>query len=248
MDPLTVCFYLWTDPRGKSLKGWNRYSYDAGDVRIAAAMVGRHLTLPHELVCITDRPEAFDRDQNIRAVPLDMRAFVPGTRFVKLMTYAPETAETVGKYLMVLDLDLVVTGSLDHIASRREDLVLWRNPNHEPGTRRARYNTSIVLHRPGTRPELFASFDPARDPARLRQKSGGTDQAWISEQVDYEHPHYLTPEKDGVYGAGRMKDADPTTCRKLPDNACLVFFPGNRTPKQQHIQDEFTWISEQRWL
>ena len=246
---VTVCFYWWTDPQGKSINNnFNRYSYGADDVRMAVAMAGRNLTVPHEFVVLTDKPEAFDGDSHIRAVPLDMRTFVPGTRFVKLMTYAPETAKTVGEYLMVLDLDCVITGNLDHIASRREDLILWRNPNHQPGTRRARYNTSIVLHRPGSRPELFAKFNPQSDPARLRQKTGGTDQAWISEQVDYDHPHYLTPEKDGVYGAGRMKDADPTTCKKLPDNACLVFFPGNRTPKQQHIQAEFTWSPQHRFL
>lgn len=246
-DLLTVCFYWWTDPRGKSLNNpHNRYAYFADDVRVAVRMARKHLTVPHEFVCLTDKPEAFDSDPDIRAVPLNMRTFVPGTRFVKLMTYAPETAETVGKYLMVLDLDNVTVGNLDHIACRREDLILWRNPNHVPGTRRARYNTSIVLHRAGTRPELWEKFNPKVDQPRLRAITGGTDQAWISDQVDYDHPHYLTPQKDGVYGAGRMKDADPTTCKKLPDNACLVFFPGNRTPKQQHIQDEFTWIAKHR--
>lgn len=246
-DVTTVCLYWWTDPKGKSSNNtFNRYFYTADDVRMAVSMAARNLTVPHEFVCLTDKPAAFKNDKHIRAVPLDMRTFVPGTRFVKLMTYAPEAAETIGEYLMVLDLDLVVTRNLDYIASRREDLVLWRNPNHKPGTRRARYNTSIVLHRPGTRPELHGKFKPGSDPARLRKITGGTDQAWISEQVDYDHPHFLTPQADGVYGAGRMKDADPSTCQKLPDNACLVFFPGNRTPKQQHIQDEFTWIKDHR--
>jgi hypothetical protein len=246
---ITVVFYLWTDPNGKSsTNAHNRYHYTPDDVRMAVAMARRNLTVPHEFVCITDKPEAFDNDADIRAVPLDMRTFVSGTRFVKLMTYAPETAETVGKRLMVLDLDLVIARSLDHIASRREDLVLWRNPNHRPGTRRARYNTSIVVHSPGTWPQLHSKFKPGKDPARLRQITGGTDQAWISEQVDYKHPHFLTPQNDGVYGAGRMKDADPSTCKTLPENACIVFFPGNRTPAQSHIQDEFQWIKQHRKL
>jgi hypothetical protein len=246
-DVITVVFYWWTDRQGKSVcNAHNRYYYTADDVRMGVAMVRRNLTVPHEFVVITDRLEAFAGDSDIRAVPLNQKTFVPGTRFAKLMTYAPQTAELVGRRLMVLDLDFVCCGNLDHVARRTEDLVLWRNPNHKPGTRRARYNTSIVLHTPGTRPALFAGFDPVKDPARLRQKTGGTDQAWISEQVDYDHPAYLTPQDDGVYGAGRMKDADPSTCRKLPENACLVFFPGNRTPKQDHIQAEFTWIKEHR--
>ena len=43
------------------------------------------------------------------------------------------------------------------VPRRKEGLVLWRNPNYGiPG--RARYNTSIILHTAGTRPEFWTDW------------------------------------------------------------------------------------------
>src|SRR5690554_5947972 len=112
-------------------------------------MVKRNLTVPHEFVVITDRPELFRGDTEIRAVPIDWTTHVPGRCFVKLMTFGPHMKERVGDRVLVMDLDTIIVGNLDAIVDRSEDLVLWRNPTRIPWENpskagRPHYNTSIV--------------------------------------------------------------------------------------------------------
>src|SRR3990167_11446347 len=117
---LTVVCFLWHDPQGVRN---DIYVYDESHVRRLKQMVERNLTLPHEFICVSDRPIG-----GIKTIPLDFTTFVHGTRFAKLMMYAPE-GKLAGKRLLYLDLDTVVTGSLDSLVQRGEDLVLLRNPN-----------------------------------------------------------------------------------------------------------------------
>jgi len=202
-------------------------------------MVDRHLSLDHEFVCVTDRPEEIDF---CRTVVLNKETFVPGTRFVKLMMYRADSKQLIGERILYLDLDCVIVDSLDPIADREEDLVLWRNPNFG-AKRRARYNTSIILHRTGTRTELHSCFDKRKHPTILRRQIGGTDQAWISFSCDEVKEAHWT-DKQGVYGAGRLRDIVDGVGTELPKNARIVFFPGSREPGMAKIQAIHPWKRE----
>lgn len=235
---ITVACFLWRDPHGKNN---SIYIYGPGHVAMLKRMVERHLTLPHRFVCVTD----FHPDQlgGIETVPLDKATHVPGTRYAKLMMYKPSAAEVIGERILALDLDTVITGSLDAIAGRSEDLVLWRNPNFGV-PRRARYNTSMVLLKAGSRTEFWSEFDPASTPAMLRRDWGGTDQAWISHRATPDEAHWTAA--DGVYGAGRLKDIAPGVGTELPANASIVFFPGAREPGMPSCQEKHPWITQHR--
>lgn len=237
MDVLTVVCFWWFDPHGKAN---HVYIYGADHVVMLKRMVERHLTVPHEFVCVTDKPEKLP---GIRTVKLDRKTWVPGTRYVKLMLWRKDIAEVIGERILYLDLDCVVTRNLDHLVQRDEDVVLWRNPNFG-GKRRARYNTSIMLFTAGARPELYETFDPHRHPGELRQKWGGTDQAWISTRCSPEEAYWT--DADGVYGAGRLKDIVPGVGTTLPENARIVFFPGSREPGMKTVQQLHPWIKEHR--
>jgi hypothetical protein len=233
---ITVACFLWHDPQAKHR---NLYTYGPEHVRTLKRMVDRHLSLPHEFACITDRPELFAADAAIRPVALDTTTHIPGTRFIKLMAYRPDAGDILGPRILCLDLDTVVTGRLDPLVDRPEDLVLWRNPNFG-GRRRARYNTSMVLLRAGARPELWTRFDKRRTPDMLAAYVGGTDQAWVSHVASPDEAHWT--DRDGIYGAGRLLDIVPGVQTVLPDDARIVFFPGRREPSLPAIKELHPWI------
>ena len=230
---LTVCSFWWTDP---AVAAMARYRYGPDDVFVHRDMVARNMGAPHRYVCVTDNPKALP---GIDTVPLEYATHVPGTRFAKLMLFRKGVG--IGDRVLYLDLDCVVTGALDPLVDRSDDLVLWRNPNFGV-PRRARFNTSIMLLRADSRPEIYSSFNPKRDPDDLARRWGGTDQAWISERACPDEAHWTAD--DGVYGAGRLNDVAPGVGTELPQNARIVFFPGNRQPKTE--TERHPWIKEFR--
>ena len=235
IDLLTVCSFLWFDPASPRA---DVYVYDESHVHRLKRQVEKHLTAPHEFVCVSDR-----RIEGIKTIPLDWTMFIPGTRYAKLMLYRPD-GPLAGKRVLYLDLDSIVTGNLDPVVTRSEDLVLWRNPNFgQPG--RARYNTSIILHTCGTRPELWTDFDRDRTPAMLARNWGGTDQAWVSHRASPEEAYFS--DKDGIYGAGRLVKADGAldgVGTELPENARIVFTPGRRCPWTPGFAEKHPWAAQ----
>lgn len=236
---ISVTLFHWYDPRGARN---SVYVYGPEHVHSVRRALAKHLRLPHEIVVVTDRPELYDAGA-VRAVKLETPTHLPGTRFAKLMIYHPDAAALIGERILCLDLDTVIVGSLDAIVDRPEDLVLWRNPNFGV-PRRARYNTSMVLLRAGSRPELWRDFDPARTPRMLARDWGGTDQAWVSHRASPDEAHWTAA--DGVYGAGRLRDIAPGVGTELPKNARIVFFPGAREPSMASCQAKHPWIAEHR--
>ena len=241
MEQLTVACFYWRDNHDRCQ---NVYQYSSEDVTLLRNQVRRNLSRDHEFVCITDRPK--DIDPDIRTVPLDKRLHIPGGRYAKLQVFPESAADTIGKRILTIDLDTVIVGNINHLVDRDEDLVLWRNPNWGL-KRRAYYNTSVMLVRPGARAEIYNRFDPKRshDEAFEATGWGGTDQRYISWIVGRDEANWTA--KDGIYGAGRLGDYNPGTATTvLPENACIVTFPGRRHPKMAKTQAKHPWIVEHR--
>lgn len=235
---LTVVCMLWHDPQHMRR---DSYTYSARHVLGLQQMVARHLTMPHRFVCWTDRPDLFDHHPEVTAVPLDMATHVPGTFYAKLALFRGDIRDTLGERILYLDLDCVVTGSLDDIAGRPEPLVLWRNPVAKH-PKRSRFNSSMILLSAGCRPDIYETFDPLWHPGEIRYKiSTGMDQAWISHLVPEDAPSW--DHADGVYHARRPKD-DKGVEAVLPDNARIVFFPGRRVPWMPDMMAAHPWIAE----
>lgn len=242
---LTVACWYWLDPARQ-----RSYTFTPEDVRIWNRMIARNLTIPHRRVCITHRPDLIDF---METVPLDMAKHVPGTCTVKLMAWRPDIESVLGKRIVSMDIDCVVTGNLDPLFDRPEDVVLWKNPNYEPGGRRGFYQGSMQLLTAGARPYLWEDFEPNKTPLWLNRRFGGAEQCWISERLNTSFPDqgwdwneaYWT-EADGVYGAGRLVGGrqDRGIQSELPGNARIVFTPGDRTPGQRATQSSHPWIGE----
>ena len=228
---LTVATYLWHD----LTRGNRGYEFSHDHIRILKAMVERNLSLPHRFVCCTD-----DIIDGVETLPLDYTKHIPGTVFLRLMQHNPEFARQLGTRILSLDVDMVITGSLDKLVSRPEDFVIWRNPNF-PAPKRAYFQSSVQLFTPGARRCLYDDFDPRTTPLWVNWRFGGREQAWISERLSWKDTAVFTAE-DGVYGLGRLRGAG--IYDTVPDNACIVSTPGARAPWQEEIQDEFPWIKE----
>lgn len=200
--------------------------------------------MPHKFVCVTD-----DEIDGIDTIPLDWSKHVPGTCFIRLMQRRKDYGELIGSgRVLNLDLDMVVVGSLDEIASRKEENVFWLNPNF-PSPGRAYYQTSIQLFTPGTLTELYSMFNPQTTPRHVNWRFGGAEQAWVSEYlpwISYPSQRGLGTwdHRDGIYGAGRMGDWKSEAQVALPKNARLISFPGNRIPDQDDVKRKFPWIEE----
>jgi hypothetical protein len=233
---LTIATYWWHDDKFP-----NRYTAD--DVRALQRAALRNLTVPHEFTVITDCPKDFDGDDSIRAIPIDWTKHVTGTCFVRLMTFHPDGAKMIGERVLILDLDTFITGSLDSIVSRTDDLVLWRNPARLPWanptkTSRPFYNASVQLHRCGTMPQIWTEFDPLNPTVR-------DDQWWMAKVLGPDVP-YFDGEHDGVYRLARADTPGSGVWgEKLPENARIVTFPGSDgKPDRPEIRAANPWIAE----
>lgn len=245
---ISVVCYFWVDAARR-----RSYQISPENVRIWNNMVERNLTLPHRRICVTHRPDLIDF---METVPLDSSKHVPGTCGVKLMQWRSDIAPVLGERIISMDVDCVITGNIDHIVGRTEDAVFWRNPNYEKGGRRGYYQGSMQLLTAGARPFLYDDFDPKRTPLWLNRRFGGFEQCWLSERLNTSYPdagdewaEASWGEEDGVYGAGRMfrDQMGKGVQTELPDNARIVFTPGDRSPDQPQVQKLHPWIKEHYW-
>jgi hypothetical protein len=237
---LTVATYWWS-PDTQKPSGYHAYTPD--DVRLLQRMVARYMGQPHEFVVITERPGLFADDAAIRAVELDWTTHVPGTCFVRLMTFSPMARETIGERVLQLDLDTVIVGGMDSLVSRTSDIVMWRNPARIPWDAPAKagrpyYNTSMLLHRTGTLTHIWEEFDPKAP--RYRD-----DQWLLSDKFGPNVPYW--DGSDGVYRLAREDTPGSGVSGALPENARVVTFPGSEgKPWDDAIAAANPWIAEFR--
>jgi hypothetical protein len=243
---LLVGCYLWSDG------GWSEnhakgFRYGPKHVRHLKDAVKEHLTAPHEFICITDDPDKFDLDADIRAVKLDTTCHVPGKEWAKWMTFHPDGQNLFGgERMLQLDLDAVICGNIDHLVWRDEDIVCWRNPARQPYlnpakyTGRAYYNGSIILHTLGTGAYGYNLF--ADNKRKIAGRMRDT-QCLMSFLLGPDAPYW--DDLDGIYrlerddtpgsGIGRYLD--------LPKGACMVFFPGSEhKPWLEKVREDWPWV------
>jgi hypothetical protein len=242
---LTVASFFWIDAaRQRSCQ------ITPEDVRVWDAMIGRNLTVAHRRVCVTHRPDLIDF---METLPLDLAKHVPGLCTVKLQAHKPGSIAKEGARVLLMDVDCVVTGNLDPLVDRHESAVWWKNPNFTVGGKRGFIQGSMQLFTVGATSYLWEGFDPQRSIAMLNRRFGGGEQAWISERLnttwpepgwDWNVPHWT--EADGVYGAGRLVGGKmgAGVQSELPENARIVFTPGDRSPSQPEMQAAHPWIKE----
>ena len=223
---LRILTWLWPQPGGRA-------EYTAEHVNIWAAMVGRHLSMPHTLACVTDMPEGIDPSIEIISPPgefedvriptwSDRRARGLPQCFRRLAMFHPNAGEIFGERFVSMDLDCVIADNLDPLFDHDDDFRMYR------GTNAARpYNGSLLQMNAGARPKVYTEFTPERAVAAGKIYLG-SDQAWISYVLGWCEKTW-GPEHGVQWYRSRQNRHDI--------RPRLMFFPGTPKPWQVRPSD-----------
>lgn len=220
---------------------WGK-KYGAEHVAKMQSMLRRHLSLPHRFVCITDRPN--DLPKGVIAAPMP-RLIQPDFKCIRRLWLYSSKAGSLGDRLFQIDLDVILTDSIDAIVDRPEEFVIWKSDSN---TRHGyAYNATIMLTTPGARSEVWETY--AKNPAKVLADAEAdgwwskvnSDQA-IACYVMQHNPPAVWTQDDGVYAyrvfAGKHGDRG----QQLPTGARLVSFHGPRDPSIPDLQEKSPWI------
>lgn len=233
---LNVICFKWKPPPGY------RSEFGPRAVNVLAHMVARHYRGPHKFHCVTDDDRGIDRSVGIIPLWSDFAnvASPHGARnpscYRRLRMFAPDAGELLGERFVSLDLDCVITGDVTPLWDRPEDFVIWGDT-----AKNTPYNGSMILHRAGTRPQLWTDFDPLRSPA-LGRRLGyiGSDQAWIGAKLGPREARWT--KADGVYS---YRNEVAPAGGALPKDARIVIFHGRVDPWDREGQS-LPWV-RQHW-
>ena len=212
---LTVVSYCW----GKK--------YDRSYVTKLAAGIRRHLAQPHRTALITDQPDLWGIFDEIWPLEHAWLTDIPGC-YVRLMLFNLEWQArhniALGHRVVCIDLDVVITGSLDPLFDRPELFVILQGANT---SNPCPYNGSIFMLRGGANPEVWSGFNIVA--ARSAPfHSFPDDQGWMWNKMPDAAGWPVGPES-GVYAFRKNKWPHDDV---LPKDARLVAFPGWRDPSK----------------
>lgn len=205
--------------------GWRRKNYyTAEHVNTLARMLKANVKIPYKLVCITDDPEGITECETFPLWPdetgIPVRSNQPHC-YTRLRLFDKEIGEQLGETLVSIDLDTVILSDITDLVTVKDDIRFARGTvSHLQG--------SFFLHKAGLYTRLWEDFTPDA-PSKVEQyikKTGkravGSDQAWMTSQLG--NIPTWGPEH-GIYYYRQFRDGTP-----LPDNAKLIFFPGQIKP------------------
>lgn len=225
------------------------------------AMLARRLSLPHDIVCITDRPQD---------VPSGMRTFdvvhtLPKRgqdfnciRRMWLYGGKPDKAKPwpgdLGDRLLQLDLDVVLTDDITPLVDRPDPLVIWKS---ESTVRTNRphgwaYNATVLLLTPGARRDVWDRYSADRRQIEREADIDGWDVKTNSDQAIATYllkdgPLAYWTSADGIYSYRAFAGPDGMKDRGLPDGCRIVSFHGRRGarhPGAKALQERSPWIVE----
>ncbi len=231
MTLITVVCFHWFDPNGRHN---HLYTYDVQYVNKLQSMLARHLSLPHELVCVTDEPEGLHPDIRVVPTPAEVRDW-PGM-LRRLVIFREDAAELFGKRILLMDLDVVILRDITPLVDRPEDFVTWEpRLYYVLNEQYSRYNTGFLLMDAGARPQVWDEFSVERAQRELGAKHEGVvdEQAWIT--------HILGPDETVWPWDGDVRSVRATP---NPQSARVVFFNGPRAPGMAAMQAEYPWIAD----
>ncbi|CAK9024886.1 unnamed protein product [Durusdinium trenchii] len=225
--------------------------YDAAYVNRLCAAASRQLPSTPRCVCFTESPEGIDASIEVRELPEKFHLW-----WGKAYLFSEE-AGLDGKRVLFLDLDQVIVGSLEPLASYRGPFALLRTDGIACELAEGGYNSSVISWTGGPfwRP-LFQCLTPSvlryvhRFDHWLEMMLKGADvwqQIAPGKVVDYTTVFRAgvclgADDDDGAFAAGAADDAAATTAAPAepPEGCAIVTFP--RSPKPHEVLEEHRWI------
>lgn len=217
--------------------------YNAEDVNCLYRQVSRHLTLPHRFICFTD--DVAGLDDGITALPLpDLDLPNADTRWRKLSMFRSDLFGLSGTGFF-LDLDLVVTASLDPFFAQSGDFIAIRDDDlfrpkflRKANPARDRFlhmvgNTSVFRYKIGAHADILKAYNAA--PAEIARKYEH-EQQFVSDFLDKQGKLSYWPRglcasfKNDCVGRGFTTYFKDPVC---PPDASIVIFAGS--PKLDEV-------------
>lgn len=219
-------------------------AYKPEHVNTILKSLSRNITIPHELVCVTDQPKGID--PAIKIAPLRRDLVSLGNAYPKVALFQKEPPGINCPFMLFVDLDTVSTGNLDAeimkgVESAQQCCFLPEFITAKrAANRNAHYNTSIFVIKTGAFSRVWDRFNPATSPQFVRRTGKvGSDQVWISETLGGGMPTW-EPGKSILSYKYHVRG------RELPPAAKLVCFHGQFKPWDSAVQAANPWIL-QHW-
>ena len=234
-EELTVICWKWSQSKYRSKFGPHQ-------VHKLRNMLERNLQIPHRFVCITDDARGLD----VETIPLwefpevNVRQGKPNC-YRRLRVFDKDAKDWLGKRIMSIDLDVVITGDITEIVDRPdEEFIIWGDT-----AKNTAYNGGFWLMDAGARSQVWEQFTPDAPSITASQKMVGSDQAWISYMLGPNERKWTT--QDGVYSFRNHVSRKQAKGRTAPvnglaDDARIVFFHGHYDPWDTKIQRQHPWI------
>lgn len=196
-------------------------------------MCQRHISGPFQFVCFTESADGVDAGVDVRPLP----AFpgVPQHLAVKpwrklSLWQAALGDDLTGRDALALDLDIVVTGSLDGFFTHEPGkYAVWENP-----TKRGMGigNTSVFRFTVGKYPHIYDDF--IADPERIYREEFKIEQEYISGRIEageqvYWPAGWCVSFKEDLLPAWPLRLWQPVA---LPAGTRIVAFHGKPDPDE----------------
>lgn len=159
---------------------------------------------------------------------------LPGC-FCRLRMFDPEWQQQHGMEdrIVSVDLDTIVTGSLDDLFDRDEEFVILQGAN---AANPCPYNGSVFMLRAGARPDVWRDFS-LKNAGNVPFFEFPDDQAWLAHKIP-KAAGWRAGTESGIYAF--QKPGWPKG-DALPADAKIVAFPGWRDPSRFAHLD---WVKE----
>ena len=203
--------------------------YKAAYYNTLFRMVERHLSVPFDFLLYTDDPRGIFPSILCRPIEEGLRSW-----WGKMNLYRPAPVGVLTDKILFLDVDIVITGSLDDLVRYPSDACYMRDyPEDYPGLsdeQRAAANTSVILLRKGSRSAVW-DFYVSKGMPNGAEGGGYSDQNVLNESGTQRD---LFP--DSWVRSYKLHKMD----RGLTPDCRIVVFHGD--PKPWDLDDE--WIAE----
>lgn len=225
-EQLTVVLWKWG----------TKYSHR--HVNALSRALKLYLDIPYRIVCLTDDASGIDLD--ITTLPLPYEG---GRVHSRRLWIFSEEAKILGRQVLQIDLDMVITGDITHLVRRNDPFVVW----YCEGVGRLGYalNPSLMLLDTGHHTFVWEAFQQSGDElikAANREGCAASDQAVITymftspsireykgRKQAWRTPYVPTwSRKDGIVNFR----TPGSVMHQPPEGACIVSFHGQQDPTQ----------------
>ena len=179
--------------------------YGPAYVNRLASMARRATARSIRIVCFTDDPHGLTADIDVQPLPAQGL-----TGWWNKVALFGETLPGVSGRVLYLDLDVVITGSLDPLLDHPGQFVIMDN-DYVPG-----FNSSVMLFDVGVRPDILTEF------ARQETAHIQGDQDWLA---------LMAPDAD-LWPHGWCVPYRLRAAAALPPDAKVVVFSGRPNPDE----------------